>query len=344
MIEENRNFNSIDTSIYYDVNTVLSHNCLLNYIVGERGVGKSFGFKKYTIDKYLKNGKQWIYLRRYDTEFKEIPTYFDDIKIYYPNDEFEVKSDTFYINGEIAGYAIPLSKSMIKKSNPYPLVDTIIFDEFLIDNKTHYRYLHDEVLRLLSFMETVFRLRNNVRLIALSNAISWTNPHFVFWRLDKPNNKNGIYKKDDVLLQIIHNEKYRQAKKATRLGKLVMRSGYGEFMIENDFLKDSNDFILKSPKESGRYLFTLIQGKNTFGVYLMNNQGFMYVSSKYDPSYKITYTTMFDDHKPNTMLLKGGGKPTLFTLLINYFKNGCVYFDNLTTKNLVMESIRRAIN
>lgn len=55
---------------YYDYNRVLSYNCPVNVLIGERGVGKSYGAKQYVINQYKKKKAGFLYLRRYDNELK----------------------------------------------------------------------------------------------------------------------------------------------------------------------------------------------------------------------------------------------------------------------------------
>ena len=57
---------------YYNYHRILSYNCPVNCLFGERGCGKSYGAKKYVIQQYNKNRSQFLYLRRYDNEIKEI--------------------------------------------------------------------------------------------------------------------------------------------------------------------------------------------------------------------------------------------------------------------------------
>ena len=105
------------------------------------------------------------------------------------------KNDTMYIDDKLAGFAIPLSIANILKSSSYEKVDTIIFDEFLID-KGSYHYLQNEVTQLLDVIETVARLRD-IRVIFLGNAISITNPYFTYFNLSLPyNSEVNIAKRD----------------------------------------------------------------------------------------------------------------------------------------------------
>ena len=57
---------------FYDYHRILSYNCPVNILIGERGCGKSYGAKKYVIEQYNKKRSQFLYLRRYDNELKKI--------------------------------------------------------------------------------------------------------------------------------------------------------------------------------------------------------------------------------------------------------------------------------
>lgn len=124
--------------MFYDFQKVLSYNSMLNFIIGERGVGKTYGVTKFVINDFLKRGHEFVYLRRYKTELrKSVPHFFDALK---SNDEFKdhklsVKNDNFFIDDKIAGYSMPLSTANILKSSSFPKVQTIIFDEFIIDKR-----------------------------------------------------------------------------------------------------------------------------------------------------------------------------------------------------------------
>ena len=91
-------------NFFYDLQRVLSFNALINFIIGERGVGKSFSCKKHVINRNIKKGEEFVYLRRYKTELKSsVPHFFDDIieKKIFPNAEFKVKGNNFYIDGKL---------------------------------------------------------------------------------------------------------------------------------------------------------------------------------------------------------------------------------------------------
>ena len=100
---------------YYNYDRICSYNACFNFILTNRGYGKSYGAKKRAITRFKKYGEQFVYVRRYKTELKKVGKFFDDIKHEFPNDEFKVIGYTFYMNKKVIGYAIPLSTSLIEK-------------------------------------------------------------------------------------------------------------------------------------------------------------------------------------------------------------------------------------
>ena len=57
--------------MYWSINKLLSYNALFNFVVGERGVGKSYGAKVYVANNFIKKNEEFVYIRRYKTELKE---------------------------------------------------------------------------------------------------------------------------------------------------------------------------------------------------------------------------------------------------------------------------------
>ena len=80
----------IDTSMFWSARRTLTHNTLINIIVGNRGGGKTYGAKQWAIDNFIKNKEQFGYIRRYRDDLKEpMARFFDDISDKYPDYEFK---------------------------------------------------------------------------------------------------------------------------------------------------------------------------------------------------------------------------------------------------------------
>ena len=343
--------------IYYDYQRVLSYNALMTYIIGERGVGKSYGAKEFVADRFINKGKQFVYLRRYKTELKEAmmkkghPIFFEQI-VYnedgtknkkYENHKLTNKNDTMYIDDKLCGFAMPLSIANILKSSTYNNVDTIIFDEFIID-KGCYHYLQNEVEQLLDVIETVGRLRD-IRIIFLGNAISITNPYFTYFNLSLPYNSDIVVSKKDnkgnplIIVNYIKNLKYREVKKQSRFGQLIDGTEYGKYAIDNEFLRDSKSFIRKKSKTSKFYFILVINGKH-YGVWCDYKDGLMFISNDYDPNCPVIFSINPDDHNENTLLIRCRTSP-FFKSIIEHYRLARLCFENQQIKNNVMQYLTK---
>ena len=189
--------------LWYDVRKTLTNNCLFNFILGNRGGGKTFSCKKFVVEKFLKTGEQFYYLRRYKSEIKgaKMRNFFSDLQSegFFTDKKFETKGDTFLCDGKIIGYYGALSNAKLtSKGSSFPNIQIIIFDEYIID-KGFQRYLQDEVVTFLEFYESIARLRN-VRVLFLGNNVTSMNTYTLYFNLQLPFNSN-IYKNGECLIQ-----------------------------------------------------------------------------------------------------------------------------------------------
>ena len=327
-------------SMYWDINNSISRNCLFNFVVGNRGAGKTYGAKKKVIERYLKTGEQFIYVRRYKEELKRIKTFFDDIAAEFPDAEFKVRGKEFFINGELAGYAMALSTSKIEKSTPMPRVSWIIFDEFILD-KGYYHYLPDEVTYFLEFYETVARTRDNVRVYFLSNALTVTNPYFLYFKLEIPTAKSNIKVRGDILIEMVANEDFIKFKKQTRFGKIIEGTRYADYAIENTFFRDDKTFIAKK-KGRCAYSFGMTFKGVDLGIWTNAAEGKMYVSHDIDPNYTYKFALTKKDHTPNTLLIESMRKYRPFQFFLKNFQMGNVYYEDIHIKNQMYDLLSMA--
>lgn len=330
--------------MYYDVGQTLSYNCLFNFIIGNRGCGKTYGWKKRAIKQFLDKGYQFVYLRRYEEELKQTREhYFDDIIVNneFPDAVISYNDGCYYVNDQLAGYAIALTKAQSFKSISFPLVYLIIFDEFLIEDNGFARYLRNEVKQFLSLYMSIDRYRG-CQVAFLANSTSMINPYFLFFNISLPYGSNFM-RKGDVLLQLVQNEEFIQERKQTRFGKLIAGTEFAEYVIENKFTEDTNTFIMKKTEKSS-YYFTFHFAGAPYGVWVDYDAGKMFVSENIDPSCKIEYSLTVDDHKPNTMLIKQINKSIMFKKFMDNYKMGNVFFESQKIKGVVYEVIKMCVN
>lgn len=334
--------------MYFDIQPVLSYNALISFILGERGCGKTFSCKKFCINDYLKNGHQFVYIRRYMSELENAMEGFfaqlQDAGIF-KEYNFEIKTSKksitkFLCNGEVIGFAIPLSIANILKSSSFPKVKNIMFDEFMIDNGT-YHYLRNEVVQFLDVIETVARLRD-VRVFMLSNAISITNPYFNFFDLTIPyGSEFKTFKNGTILVCYAKNEAYRKVKKESRFGKLIEGTEYAKYAIDNEFLRDSKSFISKRPKNT-RVYSTVIANGQKYGIWRDWQNGFIFVSKKFDPSNPCVFAFDVNEHNENTILVKARSS-SWFAPVITAYRQGRLYFESQKIKNNFMVVLNKCL-
>lgn len=333
-------------SKWYDKGQLLSYKAFFNILIGNRGGGKTYGFKTWAIDDYLKTGKQFVWLRRYGAEIDEMrKTYFDDISKKYPAYKFEIKgsrkSGKILIDNKVAGFYFALTTSSIAKSSSYPNVDKIIFDEFLIIGNT-YKYLNDEVVLLLELVETIFRDRENDPtaikprgVYLLGNNVTIANPYFLYFNIKPFKQRFYVDKERGIVVEQYTNKAFVEAKKQSSIGKLTAGTTYAEYSIENKSYLDNDRFIAKKPNKCTFNCAIDYKGK-TYGFWLDYKNGNMYVNYQFDPDSLNRYSLTKDDHTINTFLVKNLNN-TYIKNIVWLFRAGCMYFDNQQIKSQVYE-------
>ena len=328
----------MEKSLYYDPNKMLSYNRIMNFIIGARGIGKSYSMKVHHIRRFIKYGEEIVFVRRYKGELKKISRYFDDVAHEFPGHKFEVKGWKLYVDGKLYGQAIPLSMWQSEKSNAYPKVTTIIFDEF-IREKDKSGYLPNDVEALLNLMDTVFRDRTNVKCICMSNAVSVVNPYFLYFDL-VPNINKRFNAYESILVEIPDSKDFSDERRKTAFGKLIDGTEYGDMSLDNEFTNDSFVFIEKRSKES-RFQFSVIFKGMTMGIWVDVNEGLMYLSHDHDPSSKLVFALSADDLKENVLLMTGWKQNYYLKKMVSAFLKGALRFDNQVLRTVGYEMFRK---
>ena len=168
--------------MFYDYTKILSYNAFINFLIGERGVGKTYGASKFVTKRFISNNEEFVYIRRYKSELaKAVPEFFKSLIINneFPDHKLSVKGNKFIIDDQVAGYSFSLSTAQSLKSTNFPKVKTIIFDEFIIEPGQNH-YLKNEVENFLGAIESISRMKD-VRIFMLANAVTITNPYFIYF-------------------------------------------------------------------------------------------------------------------------------------------------------------------
>lgn len=179
---------------YYDISKILSIDACYYIIYGERSNGKTYGTLNYCLEEYFKNGSEFAYIRRWDDDLKGMKgaTLFNShinngiIKRLSKNkyDDIYYRGRCYYlakhdedgkmiINEKPFAYAFALSMGEHYKSNSYPRIRNIIFDEFM----TRGAYLEEEFIKFQNILSTIIRLRDDVKIFMLGNTVNKYNPY-----------------------------------------------------------------------------------------------------------------------------------------------------------------------
>ena len=336
--------------MYYNFDKLFSYNFLIAFVIGERGVGKSFNSKLAVLKKFIRTGEQFLYIRRYKTELDTaLSNFWDDLQAngYFDDLKLEVKKSKmltkFLCDGEVCGYAVPLSTANILKSTPFPNVSTIIFDEFLLDTGGTYRYLKHEVTMFLDVIESVGRLRDNLKVILLGNALNvHASPYFAYWDLELPQNGSEFrsFKDGAIVVNYIRNLEYRKAKKASKFGKLIDGTEYGKYAIDNEVLRENNSFIQKRPNSSVFEAVIVVNGIN-LGIW-NGHDGYMYLSEKYDPNTVYKFVFDYNDHTEGT-IFENARDNMWMHMVIRAYKQGWLRFESQKIKSAAVSVLNKCI-
>lgn len=282
-INENEIHTESISKLFYSKEPLMSYNAMLNMILGGRGTGKTFTFKKYA----LSDESSTIWVRRYKDDLKDVEKSF--MRDLYANglfleDDIKVVDDILFINGVAKIYFIGLSISHKKKSVAYPDANKIIFDEF-IEVRKNKKYLPDEVTLFLELWNTVNRLRLDrpeARCYLIANKVSFINPYFAYWNITPFEGRFKRFKKGLIVVENYTNLDFEEAMSKTRFGQLVEGTRYGDYAIHNKNFNDTNVLIEPRPPKS-RLICNIRYNTIKFGLWFDDESGLFFCSKDINP-------------------------------------------------------------
>ena len=335
-------------SIYYNPDKLFSYNFLIGFCIGERGCGKSFAMKLWCLKNFIKTGEQFIYVRRYKTELDtSLATFWDDLQAngYFDDLNLQVKKSkmltTLLCDGEVCGYAVPLSTANILKSTSFPNVSIIVYDEFLLP-PGNYRYLKNETTCLLDVMETVFRLRPGRTVLLGNNIAPHSSPFFAYWDLELPQNGEEFrtFRNGSIVVQYVRNLEYRKIKKQSRFYELIEGTSYADYAVDNEAMNENNSFIGKRPAKSVFYGMIIINGVS-LGIW-NGHDGYFYLSDKYDPNTVFKFVFDYNDHTDGTIFENARTNMYMHTL-IRAYRQGWLKFESQKIKAISVKLLNKCI-
>lgn len=338
---------------FYNPTRLLSYGRPLNFTIGSRSIGKSTGWAIKLIKDFMEKGRMFIYVRRTQDETQlTAPGYFDNaVDILrgfgYDIKDFYYQGEKYYLNGELCGFAIPLSLQQKYKSANYSRVFYILYDEFMVMPGGS-RYLGGatnasfEVEAMTSLYQTVDRgigraFRNETIIIFVGNAGTFFNPFFINYGVDRflrPDTKYLAPKGQIYVLEMTtETEATKDIKQSN--GYLMSSEKTKAYAYDNAFADLSGDaFIVKDPKGSRNRLCNLSYEGHKYGVYMYPEAGYLYINHREaDGLQTIALTT--DDHRPNYLMIKSWHGHPVTNLIKQMYDLGSIRFSDYKCKLVI---------
>ena len=252
---------------WYDFGALLSRNGTFNFVVGGRGLGKTYGAKKKCIKDFIKDGSQFIYLRRYQSEMGVKNTFFEDVKVEFPEYTFRVNGNRMQLclssigdpspdDWKTIGFFAVLSKGQSHKSGAYPDVRTIIFDEFILENGFT-RYIPDEANAFNGFYSTVDRNQDKTRVLFLANAVSIMNPYFIEYDIQPSDKSEFVVKANGFLVaHFVTAESFAEQVRTTKFGSFISERSFGKYALDNEFA-DAHQALIGKKTSKAKFMYAL---------------------------------------------------------------------------------------
>lgn len=334
---------------YYDYDKLYSYNGTYNFLVGGRGLGKTYGAKLKAIKSAIVKGDQFIYLRRYKSELTTSRnTFFADIEHEFPGFDFKTNGNMALMSSvetrdekkrewSTIGYFLSLSTAQTQKSVAFPKVKLIIFDEFIIE-KGSLHYLPDEAIIFNNFYLTVDRYTDKTKVLFLANSVSIMNPYFLEYEIRPDQEKEFITKSDGFMVcHFPDSANFSASIYETKFGKFIKNTDYADYAVGNTF-SDNHDAMIAGKDYKARYLFTLECKTGLFSVWHSIANDEYYVQAKL-PKSQITFTLVAEKMGPDKTLLTFTDRPLSY--LRSAFRSGRVSFDKASTRNAFTEIFKR---
>lgn len=335
---------------YYNFNRLLSFNGVLNFVMGARGVGKTYGAKKRAIKKAIYQGEQFIYLRRYREELKIAKnTFFADVESAFPNHDFRINgwtAEAAHVNTRddknrkwiTLGFFISLSTAQSVKSASFERVTLIIFDEFIAEKGTT-RYLTDEVTILLNFYSTVDRYKDKTIVLLLANAVSIMNPYFIEYKIrpDEVNEEFIVKRNGFIVCHFPESKEFASQVKESRFGQFIDGTAYAEYAVANEF-RDNGKSLIEFKDPDAKYRFTLETAEGIFSIWT-NYRSMLTYAQQYRPKNERILTVVADRMSEEKIFVTMSSDA--LAGLRAAFRNGKLYFDDPSTRNALAEIFKR---
>jgi len=334
---------------YYNFDKIYSYNAMFNFLVGSRGLGKTYGSKLKVLRKAVRSGEQFIYMRRYKEELQtSAKTFFADIENEFPDWDFQTtgwKAEMSPVSKreekkrpwKTIGYFIPLSRAQSMKSVAFPLVTTIIFDEFIIE-KGAIHYLPNEAEAFQNFYSTVDRWKDKTKVFFLANSVSIMNPYFLAYNI-KPDEVGELFTFGDGfgLCHFVDAKDFTSEVYQTKFGRFIQGTEYADYAVASEF-KDNGDNLIRQKSADAKYNYTIETKQGTFSVWSSWSSQDYFIQER-RPKEESIFTMIPDRMDNGKTFITYNDR--MVQVLRTAWRNGSAYFDSSKSRNAFTEIFKR---
>ena len=311
---------------YVNVNRWFSYQELSTFlIIGGRGIGKTTGLNIWDIGDFIKNGNEFVYVRRYIEELKKCKSMLDPLV-----NQIQVRGLSRGIfqwehNKTRIGYGLALTaQGSFKSGVDFTKVNTMIFDEAILPRGGAYRYLDNEIEMLLELISTVFRDRTGYRIFILGNNADIFNPYFDYFKVP-PFERTYIDADRGLYCELAKNSAVLlEEEKKTPLYRLTKGTQYFEYHYNNKVLTKDNTRLGVKPLNA-HLICRIIINDYTLNIY-RTKLSEIFVELR-DKPIKDRFTfDIIDEQKPNYHFIKEYRSSDISSFIrMCYFTGGAVF-------------------
>lgn len=344
---------------FWSIYKALTYNVPWIFITGPRSCGKTTGTAIFLLLDYIKNGREFLYIRRTKDELDLTKKKFFNDAIKIIEDKLGIKIISFGMEGndyiiqlegqeepQVCGTSYYLSKEeKLKSGGNY--IFNIVYDEFIAQDSTAYLGTmqapkeYEKVLELYTTMDRGVNTpyRNEVKMIFLGNTATIYNPIFVELNIIKyiqETSKIICPKGEAWLLQQLDINDVKVLKDYKDSFVYKLSNDIQKDYNFNNKGRDTNTFIEKRPLNATPLLTLAVDGKY-IGVYLCD--GIFYLSKAQSAKIVNTYSLDIESHDgiiDKEFIHRYGGNNYLQQLSLA-FCEGRIRFDDGIIKNIFMK-------
>ena len=334
-------------NLHYSLRTILGYNMPFNFVISEREAGKSTAIWLYIYSKWKRTQATAIVLRRKVVHITK--TYIEDIskiinKFYDDKVKFEYSLSTMKdglvdisINGIPFIRVIGLSvDATVFKSLFFPKLETILFDEFICNQRLGEKYLKNEAFKFKELYNTFQRESHNLKCFFFGNPYSLYAPYFVDFGIKTSDLKRGKIIKGKNWVVECYEMLPELKKKILEENPLYQfDDSYTKYAFDGANINDANIVINDSlPPNFQLYFVFGIEGKY---IAIYRNQDFTNFDYQYHACFisqervskkRTIFVFDFNDLVDRTTLLSNEDRQR-FSRLKTSVRNRTIAFDSI---------------